>query len=45
MTDLFEDGSRACLRCGAVIADPGRQAHIHFHQRVDPVSDTEQAEA
>lgn len=40
----FADDSRACTRCGCVVADPGRQAHIDFHERIDPmpVDDTEE---
>lgn len=32
----FEDGSRACTRCGCVVSDPSRELHIAFHERVDP---------
>lgn len=33
----FEDGSRACTRCGCVVSDPARETHIAFHERVDPM--------
>lgn len=32
----FEDGSRSCLRCGALVPDPSRPTHVEFHERVDP---------
>jgi hypothetical protein len=39
----FEDGSRSCLRCGALVPDPNRDLHIEFHTRIDPEpAETEQ---
>lgn len=33
----FEEGARACTRCGCVVADFSRHPHIDCHERVDPM--------
>lgn len=38
----FEDGSRACTRCGCVISDPSRETHVAFHIRIDPIPEPDQ---